>query len=721
MEGLSYNKKSILEKTDTTPTANSTNNVTSGGVKTYVDAADAVLQGEITNLENRLTNPFTYKGSVAAVGNLPSSGNTLNDVYFVEAENCLYAWNGSAWGKSSTNDYEKILGELAAAFDAAKVYKKGELVLYNDGVWVRKADATQADGSWVAANWTATDLGTEIANVNNALKYLHKSEESTRVFERGLFDYSTGATTGGTLYLRTTSNIVFDTPILITLADTVLVKAFFYDIDGNFISYYPEGTDWSLYQPDMLYLAPGESALPINARFVKLVITTTTRKNFASYTTAQIAQYIAENVTVRFIESDLKLNRFGKSVSTGQDLNELVIPGTYLVTSYTTAASLQHYPLTSTGRIIVISGDSGDYFRVIQLVVSSVVNTIYYRIGGYYVSGGSTVNRWQDWRRILTDYSRFQTLSVLAIGNSSDTDAFAYVPPVLLDIIPTLNINVATLYNDSYSNYDHIEAYNNGTVYTHYNEWNSSTGRWDQLDIGTANQQTLTSALQRKPWDIIVFRGKGSNWWTSYQKFYDEVIINGRHLMNLVSSSLSQKHRFLAMPTRYPTSYSTLHPSWYTGEEDFCIYINKEVTKLLGIDVIPTNVAMYNAITVSDLQDITDHHDMTYEGTHYQAGIPDLISAYTIALKLLQYAVPSVDATCIGCTWEPTDENCIAIRTRVADVMKYRMTHGASAGMGAEVKLHNMYLAQLVAQAAIDNPMSITDFSILDDPVVPDE
>lgn len=175
MEGLSYNKKSILEKTDTTPTANSTNNVTSGGVKTYVDAADAVLQGEITNLENRLTNPFTYKGSVAATSNLPGSGNTVNDVYFVEAENCLYAWNGSAWGKASTNDYEKILGELAAAFDAAKVYKKGELVLYNDGVWVRKADATQADGSWVAANWTATDLGTEIANVNNALTtYLGK-------------------------------------------------------------------------------------------------------------------------------------------------------------------------------------------------------------------------------------------------------------------------------------------------------------------------------------------------------------------------------------------------------------------------------------------------------------------------------------------------------------------------------------------------------------------
>lgn len=44
-----------------------------------------------------LTNVYKYKGSVAAVSDLPSSGNTAGDVYNVEATDMNYAWNGTAW------------------------------------------------------------------------------------------------------------------------------------------------------------------------------------------------------------------------------------------------------------------------------------------------------------------------------------------------------------------------------------------------------------------------------------------------------------------------------------------------------------------------------------------------------------------------------------------------------------------------------------------------
>ena len=44
-----------------------------------------------------LTNVYKYKGSVAAVSDLPSSGNTTGDVYNVEATDMNYAWNGTAW------------------------------------------------------------------------------------------------------------------------------------------------------------------------------------------------------------------------------------------------------------------------------------------------------------------------------------------------------------------------------------------------------------------------------------------------------------------------------------------------------------------------------------------------------------------------------------------------------------------------------------------------
>ena len=48
-------------------------------------------------LKADLTAMYRYKGSVSAVASLPASGNTVGDVYNVEANGMNYAWNGTAW------------------------------------------------------------------------------------------------------------------------------------------------------------------------------------------------------------------------------------------------------------------------------------------------------------------------------------------------------------------------------------------------------------------------------------------------------------------------------------------------------------------------------------------------------------------------------------------------------------------------------------------------
>lgn len=48
-------------------------------------------------LKSDLVSMYKYKGSVATVSALPSSGNTTGDVWNVEASGMNYAWNGSAW------------------------------------------------------------------------------------------------------------------------------------------------------------------------------------------------------------------------------------------------------------------------------------------------------------------------------------------------------------------------------------------------------------------------------------------------------------------------------------------------------------------------------------------------------------------------------------------------------------------------------------------------
>lgn len=68
---------------DTTPTQGSSNPVTSGGI--YSAFATAVA------------GAYKYKGSVATQSDLPSSGNTVGDVWNVQADGMNYAWNGTSW------------------------------------------------------------------------------------------------------------------------------------------------------------------------------------------------------------------------------------------------------------------------------------------------------------------------------------------------------------------------------------------------------------------------------------------------------------------------------------------------------------------------------------------------------------------------------------------------------------------------------------------------
>ena len=53
-------------------------------------ASDYALKTDITAL-------YKHKGSVAAVANLPTTGNTTGDVYNVTATGMNYVWDGSAW------------------------------------------------------------------------------------------------------------------------------------------------------------------------------------------------------------------------------------------------------------------------------------------------------------------------------------------------------------------------------------------------------------------------------------------------------------------------------------------------------------------------------------------------------------------------------------------------------------------------------------------------
>lgn len=83
---------------DSAPTSNSTNPVTSGGVYTALSAKLDSSTAESTYAKKTdLSSLYKYKGSVASYSDLPSTGQTVGDVYNVEADGMNYAWDGTTW------------------------------------------------------------------------------------------------------------------------------------------------------------------------------------------------------------------------------------------------------------------------------------------------------------------------------------------------------------------------------------------------------------------------------------------------------------------------------------------------------------------------------------------------------------------------------------------------------------------------------------------------
>jgi len=76
------------------------------GVTAYLDLPYGGLPGPTGPIGPQGTS-ITIKGEVATVGDLPPSGNTVNDAYVVQADGDLYVWNGTTW-----NNVGQIVGPI---------------------------------------------------------------------------------------------------------------------------------------------------------------------------------------------------------------------------------------------------------------------------------------------------------------------------------------------------------------------------------------------------------------------------------------------------------------------------------------------------------------------------------------------------------------------------------------------------------------------------------
>lgn len=322
------------------------------------------------------------------------------------------------------------------------------------------------------------------------------------------------------------------------------------------------------------------------------------------------------------------------------------------------------------------------------------------------------------------------TLNILVIGNSFSQDSFAYLPPVLNEILHDYSITYGVAYAESTELPEQVTDKINKTgesgkeYYNWFNYWEPGATKWER-----EQNRTIEDVVARKKWDIIYLQPGGSS--SSDSVIRQNIINPGRTILNWLQDrnggpfSLMVGNHLAKSDTSFVNLCNGMvRAKQWLGIRDFIpigtaiqnARTNAEWAKLEG-EGIGTAGATTAPIKDKDGNPVLDEegkptyktpHPLLYKDcTHMQAGIPALIATYTIALKILE-CVGESHRGIYDSSFVPTTENCVAIGAG-SESGGTKMTHGYPRGVTAE----NIKLAQEYAVLAVNNPTTVSNGSNL--------
>lgn len=272
-------------------------------------------------------------------------------------------------------------------------------------------------------------------------------------------------------------------------------------------------------------------------------------------------------------------------------------------------------------------------------------------------------------------------LKVLSIGNSFSHDAFCYVPYLIKDIAPDidLTLEIAAIGGCSLEMHDNFSK-NNEPNYQFYKHVPNKT-EWEVY-----NERPIKEALLDEKWDIIILQQQSerSQHYETYQPYLDNFI---SYIFNTIN---------------YNTKLAWhLTPSYgHTGNEGIEMYeriaaCSKRVLAETPIEIVfPNGTAIQNARNTY-LKDLGDQKHLSGDNLHMQDGLPRQIEAYTTILTLLK--VTGNEYRSIFGNKTICDEEWV----------KGKSTWTPKPPVGST--LENLPTAQKCAIAAVKNPFTVSE------------
>ena len=301
-------------------------------------------------------------------------------------------------------------------------------------------------------------------------------------------------------------------------------------------------------------------------------------------------------------------------------------------------------------------------------------------------------------------YTR-KTLNLLVLGNSFSQDSFAYLPPVLNEMLPDYQITYGVAYEGSAGIEQQITMYNNSTAYTWFNLWQPYANSW----VRYTGTKKLTDIIGMAKWDLIYMQGHGL-----LAEIDEHVITPGHTLIRILNTLID--HNFATATGQWLIENDADISAFETAME--------AVRTGLGVNmIIPIGTGISNARSNETFDALGDKGHMRADTIgHQQAGLPALISTYVIASYLCRW-LGEANRSVYHSTFVPTTANVQAINAykteeRPGGQTLSGMTHGDPVGIvdgNNDIVYDNIRAAQEIAVLAVNNPYHVSDCSdILD-------
>lgn len=293
-------------------------------------------------------------------------------------------------------------------------------------------------------------------------------------------------------------------------------------------------------------------------------------------------------------------------------------------------------------------------------------------------------------------------VNVLLLGNSFTQDSMSYVPFIMKNIAPKVNVNLAIGYIGGCPLVQHCANLTgenqvlNGITYSPtnytYQLYESGSAAW--VSVGS---KSIDEMLAEKEWHIITLQQNGSDAAKSWEVCYAPFIYKIHRLLAQKCGN-AIKLGWLLVHGAYSDTTEGLLSNWQGSAEN-----SQKIQDLTPNQLIfPYGTAVQNLRT-TPLANLGDGGNLMGDTAHLHEGIGCLAAAYANTLTILD-ALGLGEVSIIGEGTRPTKAWC-------TEKGVLSPNYGATTNDVVGITEDNCYLAQVAAIQAVKKPYEISNLA----------